>query len=149
MNAEPVEVFIVEDNPDDLALTLMALRKGNLANQIMVARDGVEALDFLFGRGPHAGRDTTRQPRVILLDLKLPRIDGHEVLRAIRENPLTQDLPVIVMTSSDQDRDVLESYELKANSYVVKPVSFDRFHEAVTKVGMYWLLLNQPPAPKG
>lgn len=145
MNSLPVEVLIVEDNPDDLALTLMALRKGKLTNEIVVARDGVEALDFLFGRAEHAGRDTARQPRVVLLDLKLPRLDGHEVLRAIRGNPLTQHLPVIVMTSSDQDRDVLESYELKANSYVVKPVSFDQFHAAVTQVGMYWLLLNQPP----
>lgn len=149
MNAKPVEVLIVEDNPDDLALTLMALRKGKLANEIVVATDGVEALDFLFGRGEHSGRDTTQQPRVILLDLKLPRVDGHEVLRAVRENPLTRDLPVIVMTSSDQDRDVLDSYELKVNSYVVKPVSFDRFHEAVTQVGMYWLLLNQPPTLTG
>lgn len=145
MNAKPVEVLIVEDNPDDLALTMMALRKGKLANEIVVARDGVEALDFLFGRAEHANRDVTQQPRVILLDLKLPRVDGHEVLRAIRENPLTRDLPVIVMTSSDQDRDVLDSYELKVNSYVVKPVSFDQFHAAVTQVGMYWLLLNQPP----
>lgn len=145
MNPDAVEVLIVEDNPDDLDLAMMAFRRGKLANEIVVARDGEQALDFLFGRGEHVGRNTAHLPKVVLLDLKLPRVDGHQVLREIRGNELTHNLPVIVMTSSDQDRDVIESYKLGVNSYVVKPINFEKFHQAITQIGMYWLLLNRSP----
>jgi CheY-like chemotaxis protein len=139
-----VEILIVEDNPDDLEMTLHALRKMNLANHIEVAHDGVEALDFIFCRGPHAGRDIANGPRVVLLDLKLPRVDGLEVLQKIKGDHRTKTIPVVVLTSSKEQRDVVESYELGVNSYIVKPVDFAQFAESVQKLGMYWLLLNHP-----
>jgi CheY-like chemotaxis protein len=135
MAHEAVELLIVEDNPDDLELALRALKKHNLANRVHVARDGAEALEFLAG-------DVT--PRVILLDLKLPKVDGLEVLRRIKTDERTRAIPVVVMTSSREEQDVVESYRLGVNSYVVKPVEFDEFVRAVSELGMYWLLLNHP-----
>jgi CheY-like chemotaxis protein len=146
MNAtNEVEILLVEDNPDDLDMALHALRKMNLANRIQVARDGVEALDFIFCRGAHEGRDIGNTPKVVLLDLKLPKVDGLEVLRAIKADARTQAIPVVVLTSSKEQNDVIESYKLGVNSYIVKPVNFEQFAESVQKLGMYWLLLNQPP----
>jgi two-component system, response regulator len=136
-------ILLVEDNPDDELLTLRAFKKCNIKNHVIVARDGVEALEWLFGEGEHAGRDTNVMPQVILLDLKLPRLDGLEVLKRIRKDPRTELLPVIVLTSSKQDEDLLKSYELGANSYVRKPVEFERFLEAVANLGLYWLVLNE------
>jgi two-component system response regulator len=142
-----VELLLVEDNPQDLEMALRALRKANLANHIQVARDGAEALDFIFCEGPHAARKIKDGPKVILLDLKLPKIDGLEVLRRIRSDPRTKFIPVVVLTSSREQRDIVESYHLGVNSYVVKPVNFDRFVDAVRDLGFYWLLINQPPEP--
>ena len=138
-------ILLVEDNPDDEILTLRALRRANVGNDIVVARDGVEALDYLFGTGGHAGRDTRELPHVMLLDLKLPRIDGLEVLRRVRADDRTRVLPVGILTSSIVERDRIEGYRLGANSYVQKPVDFTEFVEAVRQLGLYWLLLNQPP----
>ena len=138
-------ILLVEDNPDDEALTLRAIRKNNIKNEIVVTRDGVEALDFLFGTGVHTGRDPNIVPDVILLDLKLPRIDGLEVLRRIREDQRTRLLPVVVLTTSVEEQDRLKSYDLGANSYVRKPVDFQQFIEAVGQLGLYWLLLNERP----
>jgi len=133
----------VEDNPDDEALTLRALKKNNIANQVVVARDGVEALDYLFGTGTHAGRDMNVMPQVILLDLKLPKIDGFEVLRRLRAEERTKLLPVVILTTSNEEKDRLNSYGLGANSFVRKPVEFGQFIEAVGRLGLYWLLLNE------
>jgi two-component system response regulator len=141
-------IMLVEDNPDDEALTLLAFKKNNLLNEIRVARDGVEALDFLFGAGPFAGRDTSCQPAVILLDLKLPKIDGLEVLRRLRADPRTRAVPVVVLTSSNEQKDLVESYNLHANSYVRKPVDFAKFVEAVRELHFYWLFFNESP-PNG
>jgi two-component system, response regulator len=141
---ELVEILLVEDNPSDLQLTLHALERNKLANQIHVVRDGVEALDFLFSTGPYAERPH-RNPRVVLLDLKLPRIDGLEVLRRMKEEPRTRTIPVVVLTSSREERDIVESYQLGVNSYIVKPVDFEQFAESVRQLGFYWALLNQPP----
>ena len=146
MASDPVEILLVEDNPDDVALTLHALRTNNVSNKIQVARDGAEALDFIFGRGPHAGRSLRDGPKVILLDLKLPKVDGLEVLRQIKSDPSVQRIPVVVLTSSREERDVVRSYELGVNSYIVKPVDFTQFAEAVRQLGLYWTILNQPPA---
>jgi two-component system response regulator len=143
--SEPVEILLVEDNPDDLDLALHALKKHNLANHIEVARDGAEALEFLFATGPHAHRDVNHQPRVILLDLKLPKVDGLEVLAKVKADPRTRTIPVVVMTSSREDSDLVRSYQLGVNSYIVKPVDFQQFAEAVRHLGYYWMLLNQPP----
>jgi CheY-like chemotaxis protein len=138
-------ILLVEDNPADEALTLRALRKSNVMNPIAVARDGVEALDYLFARGAHAGRDPTAMPQVVLLDLKLPKVDGLEVLRELRAHEATRLLPVVVLTSSVEEQDLLRSYSLGANSYVRKPVDFVHFIEAVRQLGLYWLILNQTP----
>jgi two-component system response regulator len=138
-------ILLVEDNPDDEELTLLSLRKNNLAHDIVVVRDGVEAIEFLFGTGQYAGRDITQAPTVILLDLKLPKLDGLGVLKRLRNDDRTRNLPVVVLTSSSQDADVLASYNLGANSYVRKPVEFGAFVEAVSNLGLYWVLLNRPP----
>ena len=138
-------ILLVEDNPDDEALTLRAFRKNNIANEIVVARDGVEALDYLFATGTYAGLGEARMPQVILLDLKLPRIDGLEVLRQVRTDDRTRLLPVVVLTSSKEEQDLVQSYRLGANSYVRKPVNFDEFMDAARQLGMYWLLLNEAP----
>ncbi|MBI5938649.1 MAG: response regulator [Betaproteobacteria bacterium] len=138
-------ILLVEDNPDDEILTLRALKKCNILNEVVVARDGVEALDYLFGTGGYAGRDLGVQPQVVLLDLKLPKIDGLEVLRRIREDERTKLLPVVILTTSNEDNDITAGYELRTNSYIRKPVEFDQFIEAVRQLGMYWLLLNEPP----
>ena len=139
------EILLVEDSQDDLDMTLRALRKANMANHIEIARDGVEALDFIFCEGAHAARKIENLPRLILLDLKLPKIDGMEVLRRIKGDPRTKMIPVVMLTSSKEQNDVIRSYGLGGNSYIVKPVDFESFAEAVQKLGMYWLLLNQPP----
>jgi two-component system response regulator len=138
-------ILLVEDNPDDEALTLRALKKNNILNKVVVAHDGVEALDYLFGTGAHAGRDVCDQPQVVLLDLKLPKVDGHEVLRRIRANESTCLQSVVILTTSNEDRDVISSYQLGANSYIRKPVDFEQFMEAVRQLGLYWLVLNVPP----
>ena len=140
-----VEILLVEDNPQDLTLTLRALKKANLANHIHVARDGEEALQFIFCEGPYAGRKVENGPKVILLDLKLPKVDGKEVLARIKSDPRTKIIPVVVITSSKEQSDLVESYKLGVNSYLVKPVNFEGFAAAVQELGMYWLLLNQPP----
>jgi two-component system response regulator len=147
--ANIVEILIVEDSPQDLELALRALRKANLTNHIHVARDGEEALQFIFCEGPHAGRKIENGPKVILLDLKLPKIDGLEVLQRIKSDPRTKSIPVVVLTSSKEQNDVVESYHLGVNSYIVKPVNFEQFSEAVQKLGMYWLLVNHPPQLEG
>ncbi|HEX4629377.1 MAG TPA: response regulator [Chthoniobacterales bacterium] len=145
MNEKPVEILLVEDNPEDLELTLRALRKGNITNSIEVVRDGAEALEFLFCEGAHVARDLEDGPKVILLDLKLPKVDGLEVLRRVKTDERTKSIPVVVLTSSKEQRDVVESYQLGVNSYIVKPVNFEGFAHAVQEIGMYWLLLNQAP----
>jgi len=139
------EILLVEDSQDDLDMTLRALRKANMANHIEVARDGAEALDFIFCEGAHAARQIENMPKLIVLDLKLPKVSGMEVLRRIKTDPRTKMIPVVMLTSSKEQKDVIESYGLGTNSYIVKPVDFESFAEAVQKLGMYWLLLNQPP----
>ncbi len=138
-------ILLVEDNPDDEELTLMAFRQSHILNPVQVARDGVEAVDFLFGTGPHAGRDLSVMPTMILLDLKLPKLDGFEVLRRIRGDGRTRFIPVVILTSSKEDQDLVESYSLGCNSYIRKPVDFTQFIEAARQLGMYWLLLNENP----
>ena len=142
MNVAPIEILLVEDNPNDLELAMHAFRKQHFANTIAVARDGQEALDYLFGGN---GRSPGALPKVILLDLKLPRVDGLQVLRQIRAHPTLRHIPVVILTSSREERDVVEGYDLGVNSYIVKPVDFDQFVEAVQTLGLYWLLLNEPP----
>jgi two-component system response regulator len=142
-------IMLVEDNADDEALTLRALKRNNIHNEVVVARDGVEALDYLFGTGVHAERDLALMPQLILLDLKLPRIDGLQVLRRLRADNRTRLLPVVILTSSKEQQDLIEGYSLGANSYVRKPVDFGQFVEAVRQLGLYWLLLNEaPPVPR-
>ena len=143
--SEPI-ILLVEDNPDDEALTLRALRKNNIRNEIVVARDGAEALDYLFCRGMYASRDSTAQPELVLLDLKLPKVDGFEVLRELRRDEHTKLLPVVILTSSKEQQDVVNGYDLGANSYVRKPVDFQQFVDAVRQLGLYWLVLNESPA---
>ena len=138
-------ILLVEDNPDDEELSLLSLRKNNLAHDIVVVRDGVEAIEFLFGNGQYAQRDVAHVPTIILLDLKLPKLDGLGVLKRLRADERTRTLPVVVLTSSSQDADVIASYNLGANSYVRKPVEFGAFVEAVSSLGLYWVLLNRPP----
>ncbi|HEY6419447.1 MAG TPA: response regulator [Candidatus Binataceae bacterium] len=137
-------ILLIEDNPDDVALTLRALKKNSISNQIVVARDGVEALDYLFGTGLHAGHDVVA-PQLVLLDLKLPRMDGFEVLKRIRADQRTRFLPVVILTSSKEQQDIVDGYGLGANSYVRKPVDFQQFVEAVRQLGLYWLILNEKP----
>ena len=141
-------ILLVEDNPDHELLAMRALSRNGVANDIVVARDGAEALDWLFATGAHTGRDTTIQPQVILLDLKLPKVDGLEVLRRLREDDRTKIVPVVILTSSDEERDMLSGYSLGANSYIRKPVEFESFIEATKQLKMYWLVLNEPP-PNG
>ena len=141
-------ILLVEDNPDDEALTLRALKKNNIQNDVVVARDGAEALDYLFGTGKHAGRDASVLPSVTLLDLKLPKIDGLEVLKKIRADDRTKIMPVVILTSSKEEQDLINGYKLGANSYIRKPVDFSQFIDAVRQLGLYWLLLNEA-APLG
>jgi CheY-like chemotaxis protein len=138
-------ILLAEDNPDDEALTLRALRQNHIANPVIVAHDGAEALDYLFATGQYAGRDINDLPAVVLLDLKMPKVDGLEVLRRIRADERTRIQPVVIVTSSDEEQDIMQSYDLGANSYVRKPVGFEQFSWAVGQLGMYWLLLNEPP----
>jgi CheY-like chemotaxis protein len=141
------KILLVEDNPSDIKLTKRALEQNQITNELIVAEDGQEALDYLFATGQHAGRDIRDLPAVVLLDLKLPKIEGLEVLKKIRANELTRLMPVVILTSSDQEVDMIASYNLGANSYIRKPVDFKQFTEAVRTLGMYWLLLNEPPPP--
>lgn len=145
MNNSIVEILLVEDSPADAELAVRALKKHNLANHVALVADGEEALDFLFARGKFGHRDIENGPRIILLDLKLPKVDGLEVLRTIKGDPRTRIIPVIVLTSSKEEKDIIESYRLGVNSYILKPVDFDKFIEAVKDIGYYWLLLNQSP----
>jgi two-component system response regulator len=142
-------ILLVEDNPDDVKLTQRAFRGFNIANRLVVARDGVDALDYVFRTGPHADRSEDDHPAVMLLDLNLPKLDGHEVLRRLRADPRTRLLPVVILTSSKEEQDLLASYHLGANSYVRKPVDFDEFIQAARHLGLYWLLLNEAPPPGG
>jgi two-component system response regulator len=146
MTDAPVEILLVEDNLNDAELSLYALRKFKIANHIHHARDGAEALDYIFGSETDVTRPPVQTPRLILLDLKLPKIDGQEVLRKLKANEATRTIPVVVLTSSREERDIIESYNLGVNSYIVKPIDFEQFTEAVRDVGLYWLLLNQAPA---
>ncbi len=145
MKADEVEILLVEDNPTDVELTLRALKKNNLANKVHVVTDGEQALEFIFASGSYKGRDINHKPRVILLDLKLPKVDGLEVLRKIKSDERTKNIPVVVLTSSKEERDRMESYRLGVNSYIAKPVDFSQFTKAVSELGLYWLLLNELP----
>jgi len=145
MEVNTTTILLIEDNPDDEALTLRAFRKSNLRNEVIVVRDGAEALDYLFGTGEFEGRDLRDMPNLILLDLKLPKIDGLEVLRRLRADPRTRLLPVVILTSSKEQEDLINGYSLGANSYVRKPVDFNQFVNAIQQLGLYWLVLNEPP----
>ncbi len=140
-----IEILLVEDNQADVELTLHALRHNNLANRIQVARDGEEALDFIFGRGPYTGRRFDHPPKVILLDLKLPKVDGLAVLQAIKSDSRTKAIPVVILTASKEERDLISSYHLGGNSYIQKPVDFDQFRETIRQLGLFWLVVNEPP----
>jgi CheY-like chemotaxis protein len=141
MSADAVEILLAEDNPEDAEMTLRALRRNNLANHVRWVKDGEEALGYLFGEG----RSASRPPRLVLLDIKMPKVDGIEVLRRLKEDPVTRGIPVVVMTSSNEERDVVDAYRLGVNSYIVKPVQFESFIETVAKIGMYWVLTNRVP----
>ncbi len=145
MTNRQIEILLVEDNNDDVELTMHALRRENLANHIHVARDGEEALEFLFCSGAHADRSFDQPPKLVLLDLKLPKVDGMEVLKRLKSDPRTQSIPVVILTSSKEERDLVQGYGLAANSYIQKPVDFDQFRNTVKSVGLYWLLINQAP----
>ena len=142
-------ILLVEDNPNDVDLTLRAFKRNNITNEVVVVRDGAEALDWLFGTGAHAGRDTSVMPQVILLDLKLPKVDGLEVLRRLRADDRTKFLPVVILTSSNEDQDLMDGYSLGCNSYIRKPVDFNQFAEASGQLGLYWLILNEAPPQEG
>ncbi len=144
-NISEVEILLVEDNPNDAELALRALRKHNLANRIHLVKDGAEALEFIFGNGAYAGRNIGNKPKVIFLDLKLPKVDGLEVLHKVKSDERTKTIPIVVLTSSHEERDLVESYKFGVNSYIVKPVDFDKFIQAVAQLGMYWMLLNRQP----
>lgn len=144
-DVKEVEILLVEDNPTDAELCIRALKKSNLANSLVWVKDGAEALDFLFATGAYAGRDVTMPPKVVLLDLRLPKVDGMEVLRRVKADERTRAVPVVVLTSSKEDRDVAESYKFGVNSYISKPVEFDAFAKTVSELGLYWLLVNRPP----
>jgi two-component system, response regulator len=146
MTTTDVEILLVDDNPDDLELALHALKQNHLANRILIARDGAEALDLIFGPVTGNLADAARKPKVVLLDLKLPKVDGLEVLRRLKSDPRTQMIPVVMLTSSREERDIIESYHLGVNSYIVKPVDFEQFTRSVQNLGLYWVLLNQPLA---
>jgi CheY-like chemotaxis protein len=145
MNLSDVEILLVEDNPNDAELALRALKKNNLANKIHLVKDGAEALEFIFATGAYSGRNIGNKPKVIFLDLKLPKVDGLEVLRKVKSDERTRTIPIVVLTSSHEERDVVESYKFGVNSYIVKPVDFDKFIHAVAELGMYWMLLNKQP----
>ena len=145
MTANGVEILLVEDNPRDVEMTLRALKKRNLANHVHVAKDGAEALDFLFATGAHVARNPNHTPKVVLLDLKLPKVSGLEVLKKLKSDDRTRTIPVVVLTSSQEEKDRTESYRLGVNSYIAKPVDFDKFVEAVGELGLYWLVINEPP----
>jgi len=142
---EEIEILLVEDNPEDAEMTMRALRQNNLVNRLHWVKDGEEALEYLYRSGRYAGRDPARPPKLVLLDIKMPKVDGIEVLRRLKADPATQAVPVVIMTSSNEDRDVVESYRLGVNSYVVKPLQFDVFLETVAKIGLYWVLTNRAP----
>jgi len=148
MRDDAMEILLVEDDPKDVRLTMHALRGENLKNPIVVSPDGEDALDFLFQRAAHSGRSPNNHPRLILLDLKLPKVDGLQVLREIKGNEGTKAVPVVVLTSSKEERDMVESYKLGVNSYIQKPVDFDQFRETIKTLGLYWLVVNQPPPEK-
>ncbi|MBS1531019.1 MAG: response regulator [Bacteroidetes bacterium] len=143
MNDSKVEILLVEDNPHDAEMTIRALKRVNLANRLIHVKDGAEALDFIFSKGAFADRNTAEKPKVILLDIKMPKVDGIEVLRQLKSNPNTRTIPVVIMTSSKEEQDVFTSYNLGVNSYVVKPVDFEGFAKAVSELGFYWLITNQ------
>ena len=145
MNSNEVEILLVDDSQDDIDLTLHALRAENLANRVFIARDGEEALDFLFCKGPHAERSFEKPPKLVLLDLKMPKVDGMEVLKQVKNDPRTRTIPVVLMTSSKEERDMVSGYNLGVNSYLQKPVDFDQFRKMVKLIGLYWLVTNQPP----
>lgn len=149
MNSGRLDILLVEDNQDDVDLAVHTLRREKLANHIFVVRDGEEALDFLFCRGAYAQRSLDHAPKLVLLDLKLPKVDGMEVLKQVKNDPSTKTIPVVMMTSSKEERDLVNSYNLGANSYIQKPVDFDQFRETVKRVGLYWLVTNQPPIVEG
>jgi two-component system, response regulator len=146
MTTNDVEILLVEDNPRDVEMTLRALKKHNMANKVHVITDGAEAMDFIFARGAHAHTDQNPVPKVVFLDLKLPKVSGLEVLRAIKGDERTRSIPVVVLTSSQEEKDMVESYRLGVNSYVVKPLDFDKFVEAIGQIGLYWLVINKPLA---
>lgn len=145
MTDQGTEILLVEDNPDDAELAMHALRRENIANRIEIARDGEEALDFLFCRGRHAHRTFTQPPRVVLLDLKLPKVDGLEVLREVKNDPRTRAIPVVILTASREEKDLVNGYQLGVNAYIQKPVDFDQFRAIVKQLGLFWLVVNQPP----
>ena len=148
MTTEAVEILLVEDNPADVELTLHALRRDHVANRVHVAHDGEEALDYLFGRGAFSGQAPQHSLKLVLLDLKLPKVDGLEVLRTVKGDPRTKIIPVVILTSSREEKDVIESYNLGVNSYIQKPVDFDQFRETVNQLHLYWLLVNEPPSTR-
>lgn len=146
MKVNELEILLVEDNIDDANLTIRALKKSNLANQIYHVKDGAEALDFIYGIGLYAGRNFLDKPKVIFLDIKMPKVDGIEVLKKLKSDELTKNIPIVMLTSSNEDPDIKICYQLGANSYIVKPVEFENFYKTISQLGVYWIMLNQPPS---